>query len=270
MLGALGSIWYARARYEFAPQIAYSIQVLAWSGEEDCPLRKVFLSEMQRLSIVPCPPFIPIVRHGLLPSGDGVIVHEYLEGHGLYDLRNMEPLSTIRCMRVVEGVARAMQLAHDKGYAMHGFTHFDIIIDVDSLTSTTAAHILHAPHPVGSRCYDEVRVRGYLSRYHAPEFVKEPVASISSDVYALGMLLSILLLGEPHRDFLKDPLAFDFDRLEAFRVLILRALSKDPSERFQSVDALILAAREAAHHVARVENNLPFPDDETRVFARRN
>src|SRR5699024_2997315 len=128
----------------------------------------------------------------------------------------MEPFTTIRSMRVVEGVARAMQLAHDKGYAMHGFTHFDIIVDVDSLTSTTAAHILHAPHVVGSRCYDDVRVRGYLSRYHAPEFVKNPIASVASDVYSLGMLLSVLLLGESHHVFLKDPVGFDFGRLEAF------------------------------------------------------
>lgn len=267
--GALGSIWYARASYEFAPQIAYSIQVLPWSGKDDCPQRALFLRESERLKIVQTPPFVPLVRHGILPSGDGVIIHEYLEGRGLYDLRNMEPFTTVRSMRVVEGVARAMQLAHGVRYAMHGFTHFDIIIDVDSMNTTTAAHILHAPHPVGSRCYDDVRVRGYLSRYHAPEFVEEPVASIAADIYALGMLMSVLLLGESHYSFLKAPRSYDFGHLENFRATILRALSSDPSERFRSIDALILAAREAAHHVTRIENDLPLVDNETRVFARR-
>lgn len=267
--GALGSIWYARASYEFAPQIAYSIQVLPWSGKEDCPQRALFLREPERLKVVQTPPFVPLVRHGILPTGDGVIIHEYLEGRGLYDLRNMEPFSIIRSMRVVEGVARAMQLAHNAGCAMHGFTHFDIIIDVDSATSTTAAHILHAPHPLGSRCYDEVRIRGYLSRYHAPEFVENPIATIAADVYALGMLLSVLLLGESHYEFLKLPRSYDFGHLENFRVTILRALSTDPMERFPSIDALILAAREAAQHVARIENDLPRLENETRVFAQR-
>lgn len=188
---------------------------------------------------------------------------------GLYDLRNMEPFTTVRCMRVMECVARAMKLAHAAGAAMHGFTHFDILVDVDTADSLSAAHILHAPHPMGSRCLDDVRIHGYLSRYHAPEFVEEPIASIPADIYALGMLLSILLLGDAHRAFIKDPLSFDFGELEAFRVPILRALSRDPHERFGSVDEMILASREAAHYVLRSELQTPLPDGETRVFARR-
>lgn len=268
--GALGAIWYARASYEFAPQLAYSIQVLPWSGEENCPHRQYFLAEAERLQGVSKPPFVPLVRHGILPNGHAIIVHEYLEGSGLYDLRNMEPFTTVRSMRVLECVARAMKLAHDMGRAMHGFTHFDILVDVDTSDSTSAAHILHAPHPIGSRCLDDVRVHGYLSRYHAPEFVADPVGSITADIYALGMLLSVLLLGDAHRSFVKDPLSYDFDALERFRVPILRALSHDPEERFASIDAMILASREAAHYVMRSEMHVPLPEGETRVFARRS
>lgn len=269
VLGAVGSVWYAQVSYEFAPQITYSIQVLPWSGKEDCPLRAAFLSERRRLKVVQTPPYVPVVRHGVTKEGHGVIIREYLDGKGLYDVRSLESFSTMRCMRVIECVARAMQMAHREGHAMHGFTHQDVISNDEVARSTSAAHMLHAPHPLGTRCHDEVRVYGYLSRYHAPEFLENPIASVGSDVYAIGMLMSILLFTDRHAEFLNDPYNFDFGEVEGFRAVILRSLDEDVHERYSTIDEFILAARESARDVMRVENKAAIPVTESRVFARR-
>lgn len=269
ILGAVGSVWYAQAFYEFAPQIVYSIQVLPWSKKEDCLLRASFLSEKTRLKIVQTPPYVPLVRHGITKEGHGVIVREYLHGKGLYDVDNLEAFSTMRCMRVIECVARAMAMGHRAGYAMHGFTHHDVLVNGEASHATSAVHILHAPYPIGSRCYDDARVHGYLSRYHAPEFLKNPVASIASDLYSLGMLMSILLLGDTHKGFLEDPHNFDFGELEGFRALLLRSITEDVHERYSTIDEFVLAARESVRSVMLHTNDASIPEKESRVFARR-
>lgn len=270
VLGAVGSVWYAKAVYEFAPQIAYSIQILPWSQVEGCPLREDFLSEGERLTVVQTPPYVPVMRHGVTEDGHGVIVREYLAGQGLYDLSNLESFSTIRCMRAVECVARAMAMGHREGYAMHGFTHHDVRVNGEKGRLSSAAHILNAPYPIGARCHDDVRVHGYLSRYHAPEFREHRVASVASDVFSLGMLMSILLLGDRHKEFLADPYNFDFEELEGFRVVLLRSLTKDVQERISTIDEFILGARESARDVMRLANDASIPTRESRVFARRH
>lgn len=269
ILGAVGSVWYAQAVYEFAPQIVYSIQLLPWSGKEDCPQRAAFLSEHERLQIVQTPPYVPLVRHGVTKAGHGVIVREFLHGKGLYDVRSLESFSTMWCMRVIECVARAMRMAHNKNHALHGFTHQDVIINDHETRSTSAAHILQAPYPIGTRCYDEARVYGYLSRYHAPEFLADPVASVSSDIFSIGMVMSILLFAGKHSQFLGDPYNFDFGEFEGFRALILRSMDDDVHERYSTIDEFVLAARESARDVLRMENKTAIPAQESRVFARR-
>lgn len=268
--GAIGSIWYARAVYEFAPQVVYSIKVLPWSHVPDCPLRAAFLSEAERLKVLQTPPYVPLVRHGVSEEGHGVGVHEYLYGRSIYDLSKLPPMSTTECMRIIECVARAMQIAHRVGYAMQGFTHVDLIVNDAADRESSAAHILHAPFPIGTQCHDAVRIHGYLSRYIAPEFRDEPIASIPGDIYSLGMLMSVLLFGSSHAAFLQDPYNFEFGEFEGLRGVILRSTSPDPLERFSTVDGFILSAREAVYNLMRSGSEPLVSAAESRVFATRD
>lgn len=270
ILGSIGSVWYLRASYELAPQVGYAVQVLPWSGQENCPLRDSFMSEPERLSVVACPPFVPVIRSGVTEGGHAVIVREFLEATTVLDARKPVSLGTVRTMRVIECVSRAMAGAHQHGRALHGFTHFDVMLNSSANDAANAAFMLDAPHALGAYCADDVRVHGSLQRYHAPEFRKDRVSRVESDVYALGMLAAVLLFGGAHRAFVKDPENHDFEQLESFRPTLLRALSRDPAERFESTEAFVLAARESAWRAQRTSMDMAMNTRESRIFARRS
>lgn len=89
--------------------------------------------------------------------------------------------------------------------------------------------------------------------YRAPELIGEGTPSVASDIYALGLLLFQLVVGDLHR-----PLAPGWEALiddPLLRVDIARACALDPGDRFASADTLAghLATLEQRREAARRE-----------------
>ncbi len=266
--GPLGCIWYAQASYTFAPQLSYSIQILPKSEQVSRASIDDFVAENERLSTVTCPPFVPVIRSEILSDGHGVLVHEYIPSDSIFDLSAVEPFTMPQTMRIIESLAGIMADLHGRGYGLQGLTHFDLLLDVNSEWSSEPVVILHAPYPLGTPCLDPVRVYGYMSWYHAPEYRERPVCSIMADVYALSMLTSILLFPREHRKFLAEPEAFDFGSLEGFRAPILMALAPDPGDRQKSALEFVEMMRYAQVRERSTQQAL-LDDVSTQVFARR-
>lgn len=272
VLGVLGDVWYLHASYTLAPQIGFAIQVLPAERVADDARRAAFLSEGARLLGMPQPPFIPVIRTATLPEGHVLLVREMLEGQSIRDempTRDLTAVKPIRAMRIAECVVNGMSAAHRRGFAMQGFTPFDLLLSTATSTDQFAAHMLQAPFEIGSLCLDDVRVNGFLGRYHAPEYRAEPRASIAADVYALGVLTSSLLWGARAKKLLREPESFDFGTMDAFRPAVLRALAREPAERFPSVEGFMSAARGAAWRTLKSSSDDGRPPERTRVFARR-
>jgi len=178
-------------------------------------------------------------------------------GHGsLSDLLDESPLTLEHAGEMLSQIASALQCAHD-----HGILHRDIKPSNILLSDDHFAYLADfgLAKPMDGR--DNVTHTGVLMgtpEYMAPELA-DGHASISSDLYALGILLYQMVTGQ--LPFTGDtPLAVYIRQMHEQPVppsrlmpaippdvdrVILRALDKDPRRRFQTPDDLAQAYLQA-------------------------
>jgi eukaryotic-like serine/threonine-protein kinase len=180
------------------------------------------------------------------------LVMPYIEHGSLSDLLDEGPLTLEHAGEMLAQIASALQCAHD-----HGILHRDIKPSNILLSDDHYAYLADfgLAKPMDGR--DNVTQTGVLMgtpEYMAPELA-DGHAPISSDLYALGILLYQMVTGQlpfigdtalavyirqmheipapPSR--LNPAITPDVDRV------ILRALDKDPRRRFQTPDELAQA-----------------------------
>jgi len=132
----------------------------------------------------------------------------------------------------------------------------------------------------GTRHTASGALMGTLS-YMAPEQGLEGHSDVRSDIYSLGIILYEMLLQRPPfeadtplavlmkhvNDPLPLPRAIDPDIPEPFERIVLKALAKDPDDRYQSAEEMARALRKAAEEAgvelpARISLPLSFTTDE--------
>jgi serine/threonine protein kinase len=180
------------------------------------------------------------------------LVMPYIEHGSLSDLLDEGPLTLEHAGEMLSQIASALQCAHD-----HGILHRDIKPSNILLSDDHYAYLADfgLAKPMDGR--DNVTHTGVLMgtpEYMAPELA-DGHASISSDLYALGILLYQMVTGQlpftgdtplavymrqmhelpapPSR--LNPAISPDIDRI------ILCALDKDPRRRYQTPDDLAQA-----------------------------
>jgi serine/threonine protein kinase len=175
----------------------------------------------------------------------------FIDGHTLAEQISSGPLPPLTALRLVEQLARGMQVAHAAG-----IVHRDLKPANIMLTSAGTPIILDfglALHQTDvedeQRLTNEGAVLG-TPRYMAPEQVLGELAKIgpATDVYALGIILFELLTGRtpfegPNTAIYAQVLALPVPALATWRPglppaceeLVQRALAKDPRQRFASM-----------------------------------
>ncbi|NOT60409.1 MAG: serine/threonine protein kinase [Acidobacteria bacterium] len=199
--------------------------------------------------------------HALLPHGtDFVMVMEFVRGETLEALlRRHGALTLSQSLRlfsqVLEGIAHAHQL---------GIVHRDLKPANLMLTDGGTIKVMDfgIARLLGkARQTRTGRIVGTLE-YMAPEHVRGQETDARSDIYALGVVLYELLTGRvPFRSdseydlmhaHLEEPppppRRFAQHVPPAIEHLILRALAKDPADRFQTALDLHAALIDAARH----------------------
>ena len=180
------------------------------------------------------------------------LVMPYIEHGSLSDLLDEGPLTLEHAGEMLSQIASALQFAHD-----HGILHRDIKPSNILLSDDHYAYLADfgLAKPMDGR--DNVTHTGVLMgtpEYMAPELA-DGHASISSDLYALGILLYQMVTGQ--LPFTGDtPLAVYMRQMHelptppsrlnsaispAIDRVILRALDKDPRRRYQTPDDLAQA-----------------------------
>ena len=180
------------------------------------------------------------------------LVMLYIEHGSLSDLLDEGPLTLEHAGEMLSQIASALQCAHD-----HGILHRDIKPSNILLSDDHYAYLADfgLAKPMDGR--DNVTHTGVLMgtpEYMAPELA-DGHASISSDLYALGILLYQMVTGQ--LPFTGDtPLAIYMRQMHELPAppsrlnpaisqdvdqVIQRALDKDPRRRFQTPDDLAQA-----------------------------
>ncbi len=190
-------------------------------------------------------------------DGTRFIVMEYVEGRTLADVLAEGPLSPARAVEVGREVLAALGAAHDRGLVHRDVKPANIMVTPEGALKVMDFGIARAAED-GTRLTTAASVIGTPS-YMAPEQVEARPVDARTDLYALGAVLYECLVGAPpfegssaitvaarHVNDAPEPLRRRRPeippRLEA---VVLRALAKDPADRWPEAAAFRAALEDA-------------------------
>jgi DNA-binding beta-propeller fold protein YncE len=231
-----------------------ALKLIASQLAQDQDFRDRFMRESRAAASIDHPNVIPIFYTGE-HEGALYIAMRYVEGSDLRTLVRAEGrLAPDRAARIVSQVGAALDAAHARGIVHRDVKPANVLLGPDDhayLTDFGLTKRLHS-HTASTRSGGWVGTLGYV----APEQIRGERVDARSDVYALGCVLYHSIAGAPpyQRDsdeatlwaHLNDPPTPLRDKVAGvppgFDAVLLRALAKDPDDRFQSAGDLGRAA----------------------------
>jgi serine/threonine-protein kinase len=204
-------------------------------------------------------------------DGTYYIAMEYLPGRTLKAIvREHGPLEPAAAIDIVVQVLRAVRFAHRRGVIHRDLKPHNVILDEEGRAKVTDFGIARA----GA---SDMTLTGSImgtAQYLSPEQAQGHAVSESSDLYAIGVVLYELLTGKvPFEGETAVTIALQHISREppapsalnpavpaALDAVVLRALRKDPAQRYQSAEELIAA-------LEQVRGTLPQPRDEHALWA---
>ncbi len=221
-------------------------------------LKARFAREAQSAAGLHHPNVVTIYEFG---EADGLLYFamEVVEGPSLEHLLRQQALSPRDFLAVMAQVCDGLQAAHAKGIVHRDIKPANIMVTREGERPVAKILDFGVAKSLGQDATQTGQVVGTLA-YMAPEYLRLGKATPSADLFAVGVILYEGLAG--HRPFqgdtngsliyciLNEPAPeLDTARLEglspALRDLILRALAKDPLERFATAKELGEALRAA-------------------------
>ena len=229
-----------------------------------------FLQEARAASLVRNAHVVDIIDVGFTTDGLAYMAMELLEGEDLGSLRDREgPMAWTRLGPMILQICDALAATHARGIVHRdikpencfctefGGSHdFIKILDFGIAKDLGGQLDGNRPHTLSGSIYG-------TAAYVAPELLAGKPADARADIYALGILMYEMLLGERpfvgealseiligHLQVAPTPLRSKIpDRVPiAVDSLILKTLAKDPADRFQDAESLdeALASCESA------------------------
>ncbi len=199
---------------------------------------------------------LPLLDYYEEEDGTAYYVTPYIQQGSLRERLSAGPLSLSEVTAIFRQLGDALQFIHDLGLLHRDIKPANILLD-DSGHVWLADFGLAKDANLPSDLTDSGCLIG-TPYYLAPELLKEP-ATRSSDIYALGVVLYEMLTGAPpftgqtllaicwkHVDEAPPPPSLLNPLIsEAVEQVILRALAKQPEERYASVREFMEAYEEA-------------------------
>jgi tRNA A-37 threonylcarbamoyl transferase component Bud32 len=219
-----------------------AIKVLDPQAAADTTLRKLFVKEARALAQLSHPNIVGVFDVGEV-DGLPFIVMEFVPGSSLKArIERGGALPLADAVRLTEGIANGLAFAHARGIIHADLKPSNILLDQNDKPKICDFGIARIP----AEDSDSPQLFA-TALYVAPERVEGKPASVSSDVYGLGLVVYEMLVGKPPftsanaavllRDHVVRPpvppshlrpsLPKDLD------VIVLKALAKDPALRYQ-------------------------------------
>jgi len=215
-----------------------------------------FKDEAQKLAQVEHPNVVTVHEIGEV-EGKLYIAMRYLPGGSLADKIARDPLTLEETLRILPEVAGGLAAGHEKGIIHRDVKPANIIFDEKGRAVVTDFGVAKAVHlsTIGTTSVSGGMVG--TPYYRPPELWRgKPKPSPATDVYSLGCVLyemltgKVLFTGETPDQVMTCHVLEDANELmkfskvevpQAIQPVLEKALSKDPSERYQSTDALVQA-----------------------------
>ncbi|GAB4057952.1 serine/threonine-protein kinase [Catellatospora paridis] len=252
--GGMGEVWSAEDTV-LARRVA--VKVLLPNLAADPGFAARFRAEAQAMAALSDPGIVEIYDYG---QADGIayLVMQFVEGESLLSLvRRAGPLEPAQAMRLLAQAADAIHAAHLQGIVHRDVKPANLLLRPDgrlALTDFGIARIVAA---------DQLTAAGEIfgtASYLAPEQVTGADIGPATDVYALGVVAYEMLT--QRRPFTGEtPFAVAIQQVhelppelppsvpEPVQAVVMRALAKDPAQRWPSAAALSQAASAAISEV---------------------
>jgi serine/threonine-protein kinase len=225
-------------------------------------LAERFLREIKVLAALNHPN-IAALRTALSAEGQVVMVMELVEGESLSKRLSRGPLAVTEALACIDQVLAALGYAHAQGVVHRDVKPANMMVTDDGLVKLTDFGIARSARD--SALTATGTTAGSLS-YMSPEQVNGGQVDARSDLYSAGISLYEMVTGRPPfkatSEFVlmsahvteppRPPLELRPDLPEALNGIILRAMAKDPAERFQDANEF----REALASVAAAESEV--------------
>lgn len=229
---------------------AVALKILYPELSEDPLFVERFRREAQAAANLSHPNIVPVFDWGE-DGGTYFIVMELVDGTSLAEmLRGGETLTPARSAQIVEQVAAALGYAHRSGVVHRDVKPGNILLTRDGQVKVTDFGIAQA---VSSE--DHLAEAGSVmgtATYFSPEQAEGAAVDGRSDVYSLGVVLYEMLVGRP--PFIGDtPVEVSSQHVRSavpalsqfsssvphdLEAIVMEALSKSPSNRYQSADEM--------------------------------
>ncbi len=280
--GGMGKV-YKAVQTPLDRVVALKILNPNFPAEKDPAFKRRFFLEASLTSKLRHPNTVTVIDYGQTEDGIYFIAMEYMEGQTLAEvLAHDKTLPWRRVLDIAQQICRSLREAHKLGVIHRDLKPANVMLlneaDHDMVKVLDFGLVKSFLSVEGQGGDPEVTQNGVFlgsPQYMAPEQARN-VADPRSDVYSLGILVYQMLAGRPPFQG-KDYLEVIFQHMkEAPRsvrdvnasaevppeveAVVLRCLQKDPVARFQSMDEVLEALREAAQLTGM--SNI-FPDRRT-------
>ena len=180
------------------------------------------------------------------------IVMEYVEGTTLRELlQSGRRLLPERALEIVAGVLQALEYSHRNGIIHRDIKPGNVMLTRSGHVKVMDFGIARAVADMGATMTATAAVIG-TAQYLSPEQAKGEHVDARSDIYSTGCLLYELLVGRPpfvgdspvsvaYQHVREDPLPpsqFDPEVPPEIDAIVLKALAKNPENRYQSADEM--------------------------------
>jgi Protein kinase domain len=256
--GGFGQVWEA---WHVELQKKQAIKFLDGEHRDPAAARARFLAEAQLLATLDSKHLVRVLDYGELPDDVPYFVMELVQGPTLRQ-RLTEPLAVARAVEITEQLLEALSDVHARG-----LTHGDVKPE-NIILSGPEEQVRVLDFGLARITAHATGVAGGTPPYMAPELVLDgKPSSPRSDVYAVGVVLYELLTGELpcghasmgleeiQQSWTKKPTVTPMRVLRkqvpaALDELVMKALSRDPSLRFEAAGEMHETLRVLGRKVA--------------------
>ena len=207
-----------------------------------------FRREAQAAANLSHPNIVSLYDYGSDDS-DYYIVMEFIDGRGLDEIIRAEgPLLPERAGEIAADVARALERAHAQGLVHRDVKPNNIMITSYGQTKVTDFGIVRALGGDSEATMTQTGMVIGTAAYLSPEQAQGAPVDARSDVYSLGCVLYESLTGQPPfsgdtplsiaykhvREHAEPPSSLNPDVPEALDAITMKALAKNPENRYSS------------------------------------
>ncbi|MBL8172582.1 MAG: serine/threonine protein kinase, partial [Acidobacteria bacterium] len=282
--GGMGAVYLAeRADEAYEKRVAIK---MVWSGGIRSEINRRFNIERRVLAALEHPNIARLLDGGVTEDGWSYVVMEYVDGVPITEYCAQRKLSLAERLRLFQSVCEAVQYAHQNLIVHRDLKPSNILVTNAGEVKLLDFGIAKILDPTDDASGQSPTLLNFLTpEYASPEHIAGQRVTTASDVYSLGVLLYELLTGtrpfnptsrspqelirliETHEPARPSQVSVQLDAAARKQLrgdldnIILKALQKEPSRRYQS-------ARQFSEDIARHLNGEPVIAREATLFYR--